>query len=231
MSEVKKQRIACPKCGRQIEVEIQDCIEMPYNIEQKASVLNNTLFRVNCGACKNTFPIAYKCTYNDMEQKYMIWFVPRLGESEQEEINAYNEELRTDNRLRLAQGGYRYRIVRNDRELREKVFIFDEGLDDRYIETMKMIYVPVIKNKISNKSKIVGIYFHKAQNGQGYQLIVLFDNQPPMSTRVNMDIYEDMKDKLHAIVEEKTSEGLMQIDADWALSIMLTPVEGSAQTE
>ncbi len=225
MAEIKKQRVICPKCGSQIEVGIWDCIEMPYDIEQKEGIMNQTFFKLNCDTCKNVFPIAYKCIYNDMEQKYMIWLVPRLGENELEEINAYNMQLMTDNRLRLAQGGYRYRIVRNDRELREKVFIFDEGLDDRYIETMKTIYVPVIKNKIPDNCKIMGVYFHKAQDGAGYQLVVVFDNQPPMSTRVNMDIYEDMRDKLHTAVEEKTAEGLIQINANWAVDIMTAPAD------
>lgn len=225
MAEVKKQRVICPKCGSRIEVGIWDCIEMPYDMEKKESIMNQTFFKLNCDVCKNVFPIAYKCIYNDMEQKYMIWLVPRLGEGELEEINAYNLQLMTDNRLRLAQGGYRYRIVRNDRELREKVFIFDEGLDDRYIETMKTIYVPVIQNKIPDNCKIMGVYFHRAQDGDGYQLVVVLDNQPPMSTRVNMDIYEDMKNKLHTAVEEKTTEGLMLINANWAVDIMTAPAD------
>jgi len=186
MAEIKKQRVICPKCGSQIEVGIWDCIEMPYDMEQKESIMNQTFFKLNCDTCKNVFPIAYKCIYNDMEQKYMIWLVPRLG---------------------------------------EKVFIFDEGLDDRYIETMKAIYVPVIKNKMPDNCKIMGVYFHKTQEGDGYQLVVVFDNQPPMSTRVNMDIYEDMKDKLHTAVEEKTPEGLMQINANWAVDIMTAPAD------
>lgn len=225
MAEIKKQRVICPKCGSQIEIGIWDCIEMPYDIEQKESIMNQTFFKQTCESCKNILPIAYKCIYNDMEQKYMIWLVPRLGDDELEEINAYNAKLKKDNRLRLAQGGYRYRVVRNDRELREKVFIFDEGLDDRYIETMKTIYAPVIKNKMPDNCKIMGIYFHKAPDGNGYQLVVVSDNQPPMSTRVNMAIYEDMKEKLCTIVEEKTLEGLIPINVNWAVDIMTAPVD------
>ena len=101
MAEVKKQRVICPKCGSRIEVGIWDCIEMPYDMEKKESIMNQTFFKLNCDACKNVFPIAYKCIYNDMEQKYMIWLVPRLGEGELEEINAYNLQLMTDNRLAL----------------------------------------------------------------------------------------------------------------------------------
>ena len=137
MSEITKQKIPCPKCGKLIDIDVWDSIDIPYEMEQKEKVLHNTFFKQTCPECQFSFPLAYKCLYNDMEQKYLIWLAPRLEEEEKAEIAEYNDKLKTDNRLRLAQGGYTYRVVRNDNELREKVLIFDEGLEDRYIETMK----------------------------------------------------------------------------------------------
>lgn len=226
MSEVKKQMIACPKCGREIEIEVWDSIDIPYDIEQKEKVLNNTFFKAGCDACKITFPIGYKCLYNDMEQKYLIWMAPKLEAEEQKDIEEYNERLKTDSRLKLAQRGYTYRIVRNDNELREKVLIFDEGLDDRYIETMKMAYVPVFKKNLAKDSRIMGLYFDKKADGK-YQWVIVFDNRQPVIADVNMDIYEDMKDKLNSIVEEKTTEGFIQINALWAMEVMMTRVDGT----
>jgi len=226
MSEVKKQMIACPKCGREIEIEVWDSIDIPYDMEQKEKVLKNTFFKAGCDTCKITFPIGYKCLYNDMEQKYLIWMAPKLEEDEQKDIEEYNERLKTDSHLKLAQGGYTYRIVRNDNELREKVLIFDEGLDDRYIETMKMVYVPVFKKNLAKDSRIMGLYFDKKEDG-GYQWVIVFDNRQPMVADVNMDIYEDMKDKLNSIVEEKTTEGFIQINAPWAMEVMMTRVDGT----
>ena len=231
MSEITKQTIACPKCGRMIQIDVWDSIDIPYDIEQKEKVLKNTFFKATCEDCKITFPIAYKCLYNDMEQKYLIWLAPRLEEEEKAEVAEYNEKLKTDNRLRLAQGGYTYRIVRNDNELREKVLIFDEGLDDRYIETMKIVYIPAFKKNIAKDSKILGLYFDKKASGEGYQWVLLFDNKKPVIADINMDIYEDMKDKLHDLVEEKTGEGFVQISAPWAMDIMTSRVDGRSTPE
>lgn len=226
MSEIKKQMIACPKCGKEVEINVWDSIDIPYDMEQKEKVLRNTFFKANCDICKITFPIAYKCLYNDMEQKYLIWIAPKLEEAELEEIEDYNKKLETDNRLRLAQGGYTYRIVRNDNELREKVLIFDEGLDDRYIETMKMVYVPVFKKNIAKDCKIMGMYFDKDTEGK-YQWVIVFDKKAPMVAPVNMDIYNDMTEKLHDLVEEKTPTGFVQIHAPWAMDVMMTRVDGN----
>ena len=231
MSEITKQTIACPKCGKMIQIDVWDSIDIPYDIEQKEKVLKNTFFKATCEDCKITFPIAYKCLYNDMEQKFLIWLAPRLEEEEKAEVAEYNEKLKTDNRLRLAQGGYTYRIVRNDNELREKVLIFDEGLDDRYIETMKLVYVPAFKKNIAKDSKILGLYFDKKSSGEGYQWVLIFDNKKPVIADINMDIYEDMKDKLHDLVEEKTGEGFIQISAPWAMDIMMTRMDGMETPE
>ncbi|MCM1159137.1 MAG: CpXC domain-containing protein [Bacteroidales bacterium] len=226
MAEVKKQMIACPKCGREIEIGVWDSIDIPYDMEQKEKVMKNTFFKVACDSCKITFPIGYKCLYNDMEQKYLIWLAPKLEEEEMKDIEDYNERLKTDNRLRLAQGGYKYRIVRNDNELREKVLIFDEGLDDRYIETMKMVYVPILKKNLARDSKVMGLYFDRKEEEDGYQWVVVFDNRPPIVAEINMEIYEDMKEKLSGIVEEKTAEGFIQIHAPWAMEVMMSRVDG-----
>ena len=231
MSEITKQTIACPKCGKMIQIDVWDSIDIPYDIEQKEKVLKNTFFKATCEDCKISFPIAYKCLYNDMEQKFLIWLAPRLEEEEKAEVAEYNAKLKTDNRLRLAQGGYTYRIVRNDNELREKVLIFDEGLDDRYIETMKLVYVPAFKKNIAKDSKILGLYFDKKSSGEGYQWVLIFDNKKPVIADINMDIYEDMKDKLHDLVEEKTGEGFIQISAPWAMDIMTTRMDGMETPE
>lgn len=231
MSEITKQTIACPKCGKMIQIDVWDSIDIPYDIEQKEKVLKNTFFKATCEDCKIAFPIAYKCLYNDMEQKFLIWLAPRLEEEEKAEVAEYNEKLKTDNRLRLAQGGYTYRIVRNDNELREKVLIFDEGLDDRYIETMKLVYVPAFKKNIAKDSKILGLYFDKKSSGEGYQWVLIFDNKKPVIADINMDIYEDMKDKLHDLVEEKTGEGFIQISAPWAMDVMTTRMDGMETAE
>lgn len=224
MAEVAKQKILCPTCKKAIEIGIWDSIEMPYDIEQKEKVLKNTFFKVYCDDCNKIFPIGYKCKYNDMEQKYLIWLAPKYDDADKQEIANYNNQLKTDKRLQLAQGGYKYRIVRNDNELREKVLIFDEGLDDRYIETLKMVYAPIVQQNLGEEGHIIGFYFDKKKDG-GYQWVVLSNNKAPMAIDVKMDIYEDMKVKLKDAVEEKTGEGLIQINAPWALEIMMQKSE------
>ncbi len=224
MSEVRVQKILCPKCKKELEIQVWNQVEIPYDAEQKERVLKNSFFRVDCEACKSAFPIAYNCTYNDMEEKYLLWMAPVLDEQTKREMESYNQKLKEDRILRMAQGGYRYRIVRNENELREKVIIFDEGLDDRYIETMKTVYVPLIKKEMGAETKIANIFFDRKMEG-GYEFIFIFENKPNVKADVNMDIYYGMMNKLKDIVDHNTSEGLCRIDAGWGLNIMMHKVE------
>ena len=221
MSEIRKQKKMCPKCGKIVEIGVWDSIEIPYDAPQKDKVLNNTFFRVLCEDCKVLFPVAYPCVYNDLEQRYLIWIAPTMNEKEQSDIATHNDKLKNDNVVRLAQKAYRFRIVRSSNELREKIIIFDEGFDDRIIELMKLAYVPAIRKVIGEDTQITGFYFDKHPESGEYQWVVLTDNKEPMFGRIDMSIYEDMKEKMTDIAEEKTGEGLVQINVKWASDVML----------
>lgn len=232
MGKVKKQIIVCPKCKKTFEVDVFKEIKLPYDEEQRNKVLENSLFRLKCDDCQVAFSIAYRCQYEDMEHRYLLWVVPKAeymqGKADKD-IEKYNETLKEDKSLRLAQGGYRYRVVHNDNELREKVMMFDEGFDDRYIEAMKLVYAPIIKKKIKEDSKILGIFFDKAPDGK-FCFIAVTNNMPPLRADINWDMYEDMKTRLNDVVEKNTPEGLCVIDPKWALDVMKLPVEGEEET-
>lgn len=221
MAKSRKQMVRCPKCNELIEINIWDKLEMPYDEEQKDKVMKNIFFRVKCGKCEMEMPMLYDCEYNDLERKFMIWVVPQMTDAEKVRIMNFNKRLESDNALRLAQGGYRYRIIKTDNELREKVLIFNEGLDDRFIETMKLAYVPVIKKNVGEECKIMGFFFDKNEKGN-YQWVVVFDKREPMLLKVDMNIYHDMKEKMWNVVESKTPKGLAMIGAQWAFDVMNT---------
>lgn len=230
MAKIKVQKIDCPRCKKEIEINVWDKVELPYDQEQRERVLQNTFYRVDCPECKNAFSIAYKCQYNDMERKYMLWVAPERDLIAHKQISEYNGKLQTDHLLRLAQGGYRYRVVRNDNELREKVIIFDEGLDDRFIETMKIVYVPTLKKKVGPDVQITGLYFNKKEDGS-YQFVVTFTNGAVLTASVDMNIYYDMKEKLMDLAEENTPEGFCRIDAEWGMKIVMHEVDDPEKLE
>lgn len=218
MPVIDKQMVKCPKCGKEIAIDIWDSVDMPYDAQHKDAVMKNAFFTGHCEDCDLLFPVAYKCTYNDMERRYLIWIDPRPKDIAQKAIDSYNDKLKTDDGIRLARIDYTLRIVRNTNDLREKILIFDEGLDDRYIETMKLAYLPVFKKSYPD-SKVVGIYFDKNPERSDYHWVVAFDNRTPVVVPINMDMYADMKRDLADYVEANTPEGLAEINVAFAANV------------
>jgi hypothetical protein len=220
MAEIRTQQFRCPKCGKELELELIDSIEVPYDQELKQKVMDNSYFTLHCDGCNTVLPIGYRCTYNDLERRYLLWLMPNDGERESKEVEAYHKRLETDNALRLAQNGYRFRLVANSNDLREKILIFDAGLDDRVIELMKLAYVPSIRKKCGTESKIVGFYFDWRIDNKGGQWLIVLDNRKPLIAPFEMSMYNETKEKWQARIEEKTGEGLIKVNAKWAVEVM-----------
>lgn len=219
MDNVTKRKMKCVQCGKELELEVWSKMEIPYNLSLREQALGNTLFRMTCPQCNSMFHIAYESQYNDMERKYLLWVVPKLDDGARKRLDAYNERLQKDSTLRLAQGGYRYRLVCNGNELREKIIIFDEELDDRYLEIMKLVYAPMVKKNAGEDAKITGIFFDKSVKGT-YHFVACFQNREPLCIEIDMNMYQDMKEKFGDKVEDNTSEGICRIDAQWAYQVM-----------
>lgn len=221
MAEIKKQKFTCPKCGQDIELELLAGMEVPYDEDYKKRVMDDSFFTMHCKHCNMVLPFAYSSSYNDLEKKFLLWLVPNMNEEDQERIASYNERLETDNVLKLARSGYRFRVVRNSTDFREKILIFDAGLDDRIVEIMKVNYVPSILKQVGEESKIVGFYFDWRIDGQGGQWMIIFDNQKPMIAPFDMKYYEETEAKWKRSLSRSTPKGLTAIDSKWASDFLV----------
>lgn len=219
MAEVSTQMITCPGCGKEMKVDIWESVNMPYDSDQKESIMKNTFFNVVCEHCgvKNT--ISYKCEYNDIDKRYYIRLMPKVDGDVYKELQEYNERLKKDKALYFARSGFVQRMVCDSNELREKILIFDEGYDDRYIELMKLAYYKELRKTLPENSMVVGLYFDK--HGEcAYHWIVIFNDRAPLTADINMEMYEDLKLHMKERVEKATPEGLCRIHGGWAAGVM-----------
>lgn len=128
--------------------------------------------------------------------------------------------FRGDNKVAEMMGkvqqNYLYRIVQSKNELREKLFIFDAGLDDRAIEIIKVFYA----QKLQEDSLEVTIdeIRYNAEENEEIGLVFLNEGRPVASCQIGRDFYD-------IVVEEYTSkmpdirEDEIIIDWDWAVSV------------
>ncbi len=129
MSQSAMQEITCPKCGKKHECLVWDSINTKENPEMKKAVRNDEAFRYHCPDCGATAVLNYNFLYHQQEDKILI-FVDADGSS-------YNDMAAMLSQQGNAFDGYVKRIVLSYNEFKEKLLIFDAGLDDRIVEIIK----------------------------------------------------------------------------------------------
>jgi len=124
MSMPQSQLLTCPKCGNQQQFVVWQSLNVTLNPKEKEQLLNGSLTRFTCEKCKNSVQVNYPLLYHDMEKQFMIWLWPGSGNPETAQVE---EHMTT----------YQLRIAHTMNELREKVVLFEQKLDDRLMEVFK----------------------------------------------------------------------------------------------
>lgn len=228
-SEVKK--LKCPQCGAEIMFKVKKEIDIPDDLVYKKKILNNKLFTMSCKKCGFGTPAEYYCRYNDMDQRYLIWVMPKFTPEDRKKIEIHNERIKTDDVLRLARIDYRMRAVKDDMDLKEKIIIFDDNLDDRIIELMKVATVPYIRNELGIQSDIVQFRFTKMEKSGEYRFVVMFKDTKPEVLYFNMEQYEEIKKEYGDVIDSATEDGMNVIDAGWATETLKQIAEKNKDKE
>lgn len=204
MSRKRKEKIICSKCGTENEVEIWGSLNCDLDLSAKQQLLDGTLFDFKCKQCGHEGRVNYPMLYHDMTHKIMIHFVPEDSVEDVCMQFTKSEEL---SGIKL--NGYTKRIVTNNKLLREKVIIFENKLDDRIIEIIKIIHFLHIRKQIPD-ANIEGIYF-SISDGKYY---LEFIGEKCFSTEVPLVTYEDAASRFAEKLNNE--EAIVVVNLAWA---------------
>lgn len=208
MSKRESITVKCPNCVKEMITIIWDSINVDLNPEEKQKILDGTFFQTVCENCLKTFQLDYPCLYHDMGEQTMIQYV--------DDIQGAKECVEMVDHIRSESGSlmneYRIRIVLRQRDLIEKVKVFEAGYDDRVILIMKaMVYVMVDSE---NKDFAVrDIFFEKTD--PGFRLVAVSENDELATANFTDKMYDDVA-KDYADKIESTEPVYYIYDIDWA---------------
>lgn len=213
MSSVEK--IKCPQCGKEQDFTVWESINTVLDPELKERVRNKKVFEFKCEDCKYSANVDYGFLYHQMEDKMMIYYVQ--DEKGYEDARKFiSGETVTELVIDEIREQYLYRIVTSQNQLLEKLTIFDEGLDDRAIEIIKVMYLAEAEKE---KIKFDEVLFDIGVSGEK-QIIFLDDEQYVAHVGIADEVYE-------AIMQEYISKmpdirkDTFEIDTEWAINILL----------
>ena len=114
---------------------------------------------------------------------------------------------------------YLYRIVRSQNDLREKLAIFDAGLDDRVIELAKLFYAGKYFSEHPEAESDV-VYFRPEE----MELVFFREGKPVATGSMSKDFY-DMVAEQYIAERPALREDDIIIDMDWAYNVIREKAE------
>src|SRR6266487_4414687 len=137
MSLPAETQITCPHCGNSLAITYWRTVNATLHPVLRQRVLNGSLLRHHCPTCNEGFVVKTSLLYHDVKRRFMVWLdfeVPG-----QPPPTWRTDTLETS---AAALKDYQFRLVSEWDELVEKINIFENGWDDRILETLKLLVIP-----------------------------------------------------------------------------------------
>lgn len=137
MSQTGTITLNCPVCKRDHDARLWRRIDVATEKDAKEKLRRGNFFHFICPDCGYVSELHYASLYVDRDIRELIYLA---GEAEAEPAAAEKAaEAAAEDLPFWKQGDSLMRIVRSAEDLREKLLIFDNGLDDRLVEICKGI--------------------------------------------------------------------------------------------
>ena len=132
--------VVCPMCGELGKAEIYTSVNATVNREQRDKVLDGELFAWKCPACGYSARLTYPVLYNDMKNRFMVYMIPKIDRFQlcDKELEEKYSNLRNISK----------RVVADFNAFKEKIFIFESGLDDMAIELTKAVISQTVSKNL-----------------------------------------------------------------------------------
>ncbi|MBQ9673363.1 MAG: CpXC domain-containing protein [Ruminococcus sp.] len=206
--------IICPKCSQVTQGKLYTSINATNHPHLRNEILEENLFRWRCHSCGHEVMLSYPMLYNDMKKRFMIYLIPgvdrfQLADSELEEEFANLK-------------GIRKRLAPDFNTFREKLFIFENGLDDMAVEMTKLAISQSVARKLDIREVTEGYLsmYDRESNTMGFTFLIGIEKEPYIQS-VRLEIYS----KSLAIVDDlaekdRALKGFLTIDREWAKNIL-----------
>ncbi|MCI6857768.1 MAG: CpXC domain-containing protein [Eubacterium sp.] len=202
VTEYTMEELECPKCGQKHSLRKYKTINVTEKEEMKEEIMKNRLFRFACDGCGYVAPLTYDSLYVDHEKNMMVYMAPVMNKENRREVEELEKET-----------GMRKRLVDNINDLKEKIMIADNGLDDRIIEIIKIMYINQIKKEMEDDT-LLNILFDYSKDS--YCFLVFFQKKGIGKIPMTKEFYRGMEEKYRDAVEKHSEDKFMKVDLEWA---------------
>lgn len=210
MSTKITKEIICPSCGKSDSIGMFQSIRSD-DEELRKKIMDETLFDWNCTHCGCSAEFVYPCLYHDISHYLMVYLVPEKEEKSLKDVKVASEFPQLSELSK--------RTVTTLQQMKEKILIFESGLDDVAIEVVKAGMKAAAEKKYQ-KPVEKGLFCFSDPKDQriGFQFF-LKGQEEPLKRAVSMNTY---KTALHIVSScyESTKDDFIQVDNHLAEKIL-----------
>lgn len=218
MTKKNETKINCPGCGRSADFMAYDSINVNVNPRLREQVLSDDIFKFKCEHCGHEDTLFYPFLYHDMQNRFWILIVP----DKTDDASSAPELPEIAKRSMV---NYRSRLVSHVNDFKEKIFIFEAGLDDRVLEMLKLF---VRKNILDEEKRLLPEVFlfygleTDEQNQPSKLRMVCLQEEQEESWILEWSSYTELQKWMYSdlgLVESEPLEWL-RVDQDYAITLL-----------
>ena len=224
MSRTSMEEVTCPRCGKKSPYQIWESVNTMLNPEMKQAVRDGSAFLFTCPHCGNTSHVEYGFLYHQMEDEIMIYVVS--SDDGIEEALSLMNDVRLDEIKKTfkIESHFLNRIVVTQNCLREKLAIFDSGLDDRIVEIYKLLLLVKYQKEHPDAGQIQLLYYQEPAGNRGVEVIV--NDNSIGAFEFSNEVYDHISSEfLPKMKDIRDDEPL--IDRQWAIQMLKTIRSGT----
>lgn len=210
MSNVIYKDVTCPKCGRDMGAHLYISINATNDPQFREDLLSGRLLSFKCEKCGYEARYTYPLLYNDMKRRFMVYLIPEIDRFQLEDRSLENDYRNLK--------GIRKRLTVDFNSMKEKIFIFESGLDDMAVELTKYAISEMVakKHNLGRVSQGYLTIYNREMNTIGFTFFI-GENAEPFVQSARLEIYRKSMKIVNAICgNDKRLSGFIKIDREWA---------------
>lgn len=210
MATCLKKEVRCPSCGVAVETNLWPGI--PAGDETlRGKILDESLFYWTCPECGYEMQLIYPCLYHDKDRGFVVFLEPNPKEP-----SLHKREVEVP-------PGTKKRIVTRGEELKEKIMIFEAGLNDAAVELAKIAVLKMVEDRKQMQAEAA--YFTRAdEENDLIEFVFFFEDEEPVYEHTRYELYRQTKAMVDGLKFQEASRDFLSVNLETA-QLMLEAVQ------
>lgn len=214
MSNTIEKEIFCRECGKGSVTKLYPVIRIPDDTALRQKLFDGSLSRWECPECGDEVRLSYPLLYSDIKRGFLVYLIPHT-----EKFCTVDEALES---LYPELTSLRRRAVPTLSALKEKVYCFENGLDDMALELAKLAVSRTVADRFGVKRVGEGYLsmYDLENNTLGFTFFV-GQNKEPYLQSARLELYSKSIRIVNEIAaKDRERLGFLKIDREWADNII-----------